>query len=66
MHLCDFTEPVSCETCSDSGWVTTVIFEGVLGAEYADVMCPDCDGQTPAFLSGVDDVLDGTREGWDR
>lgn len=66
MNPCDATEPVSCETCGDSGWVITVIFEGIYGTEYADVMCVDCDGQTPAFLVGVDDVLDGQREGWDR
>lgn len=63
MDLCN---TVFCNTCEDMGIVTQVVAETPLGREYADVVCPDCNGETPAFLPGVDDVLDGTREGWDR
>jgi hypothetical protein len=43
-----------------------VILDGIYGTEYADVLCPDCEGATPAFLEGIDDVLEHQREGWDR
>lgn len=63
---CDYP-PVSCETCQDTGWISTIVYIGPRGdREYADQRCPTCDGQTPTFLPGVDDVLEGTREGWDR
>lgn len=63
MDLCN---TVFCDTCQDMGTVTQTVYDGPLGREVADVVCPDCNGEEPAFLPGVDDVLDGTREGWDR
>lgn len=62
MIACDYIEPVSCETCEDTGWADVPVGEDT----KALIPCPDCEGATPAFLPGVDDVLDGTREGWHR
>jgi DnaJ-class molecular chaperone len=55
---CERDEPVSCETCSDNGWVTQQVHDGPYGREVADVRCPDCDGQTPAYIPGHDDRVD--------
>lgn len=63
MDLCN---TIFCDTCQDMEVITQTVYDGSLGREVADVVCPDCNGEPPAFLPGIDDVLDGTREGWDR
>lgn len=54
MSACDYTESVSCDTCEDTGW-TEVPVEFAYGTVLMDVQCPNCDGQTPAFIVGHDD-----------
>lgn len=59
---CEQDEPVSCETCEDTGWADVQVGEDT----KALIPCPDCGGQTPAFIPGHDDQLEGAREGWHR